>query len=160
MQRSPLPSSAEGSLADYRRSNKQQPDVPSGREGVTMPLSEDEQRILQEMEQTLREHDRQFVARVNQGSHRLDAAKGAKWSILGFIAGFVLLASTFRFSIVLGALGYVLMLVSALLFAQHVRHAGSGSSRARTPRRLRSNGLSDELSEMRRRMRSRFGHHD
>ena len=123
-----------------------------------MPLSEDEQRILQEMEQTLREHDRQFVPRVNQGSHRLDAAKGAKWSILGFIAGFVLLAATFRFSIVLGALGYVLMLVCALLFAQHVRHAGS--SPARTPRRLRSNGLSDELSEMRRRMRSRFGHHD
>ena len=95
-----------------------------------MPLSEDEQRILQEMEQTLREHDKQFVARVNQGSHRLDAAKGAKWSILGFIVGFVLLATTFRFSVALGAVGYLVMLVSALLFAQHVRHAGSGPARS------------------------------
>ncbi|MGO8876309.1 MAG: DUF3040 domain-containing protein [Acidimicrobiales bacterium] len=123
-----------------------------------MPLSEDEQRILQEMEQTLREHDREFVARVDHGSHRLDAAKSARWSIVGAVAGFILLLATFRFSVELGALGFFVMLVSVLLFAQHLRQAATappGSSR-----RARSHGPGNDWSEMRRRMRSRFGHHD
>jgi len=123
-----------------------------------VPLSEDEQRILQEMEQTLREHDRDFVARVDHSSHRLDAAKSARWSILGAAAGFVLLLTTFRFSIELGVLGFLLMLASTLLFAQHLRQAASAPQRA--PRRGRTRALGNDWSEMRRRMRSRFGHHD
>ncbi|MGC9962950.1 MAG: DUF3040 domain-containing protein [Acidimicrobiales bacterium] len=123
-----------------------------------MPLSEDEQRILQEMEQTLREHDREFVARVDHHSHRLDAAKSARWSILGAVAGFVLLLATFRFSVELGALGFVILLVSILLFSQHLRQASSAPQRS--SRRPRANGMGNDWSEMRRRMRSRFGHHD
>jgi hypothetical protein len=123
-----------------------------------MPLSEDEQRILQEMEQTLREHDREFVARVDHSSHRLDAAKGARWAMLGGVAGFVLLVCTFRFSLGLATAGFILMLVSTLVFAQHLRQAPS--SAPATPRRLRPRGIGDDWSEMRRRMRSRFGHHD
>jgi len=123
-----------------------------------MPLSEDEQRILQEMEQTLREHDRDFVARVDHSSHRLDAAKSARWSILGAIAGFVLLLCTFRFSVELGAVGFVVMLVSVLLFAQHLRQGGSPPQGA--ARRTRARGAAADWSERRRRMRSRFGHHD
>ncbi len=90
-----------------------------------MPLSEDEQRILQEMEQTLREHDRDFVARVDHGSHRLDAAKSARWAILGAVLGFVLLLATFRFSVGLGAVGFFVMLVSTLLLAQHIRQGAA-----------------------------------
>jgi len=123
-----------------------------------MPLSEDEQRILQEMEQTLREHDREFVARVDHSSHRLDAAKSARWSMLGAVAGFVLLLSTFRFSVALGTAGFLVMLASTLVFAQHLRQAPSSSKGS--PRRLRQHGIGDDWSEMRRRMRSRFGHHD
>lgn len=121
-----------------------------------MPLSEDEQRILQQMEQTLREHDREFVARVDHGSHRLAAAKSARWSILGAVAGFVLLLCTFRFSVELGALGFLMMLVSALLFAQHLRQAGIAPQKASR----RGHGVGNEWSEMRRRMRSRFGNHE
>ena len=123
-----------------------------------MPLSEDEQRILQEMEQTLRQHDRDFVARVDQSSHRLSAAKSARWSILGAVAGFVLLLSTFRFSVELGALGFLIMLASTLLFAQHLRQGAVAPQPG--SRRARPRGVGNEWSEMRRRMRSRFGHHD
>ena len=122
-----------------------------------MPLSEDEQRILQEMEQTLREHDREFVARVDHGSHRLDAAKSARWSIVGAIAGFVLILCTFRFSVALGAVGFLVMLASTLLFAQHLRQANVSPPRSSRPGRPRA---SNDWSEVRRRMRSRFGHHD
>lgn len=123
-----------------------------------MPLSEDEQRILQEMEQKLYEHDRDFVERVNHGSHRLHAPKGAKWSVVGFVAGFALLLSTFRFSIGLGALGFFLMLICALVFVQHLHQ--SSAPPVRPPRRVRSQALAGELTAMRRRIRSRFGHRD
>jgi hypothetical protein len=123
-----------------------------------MPLSEDEQRILQEMEQTLREHDREFVARVDHSSHRLDAAKSARWSMLGAVAGFVLVLCTFRVSLGLATAGFLVMLVCTLLFAHHLRQPPSSPSAA--PRRLRPGGIGEDWSEMRRRMRSRFGHHD
>jgi hypothetical protein len=123
-----------------------------------MPLSEDEQRILQEMEQTLREHDREFVARVDHSSHRLDAAKSARWSMFGALAGFVLLLCTFRFSLGFATAGFLVMLVSTLVFVQHLRQAPSSPTTA--PRRLRPRGIGDDWSAMRRRMRSRFGHHD
>jgi hypothetical protein len=110
------------------------------------------------MEQTLREHDREFVARVDHSSHRLDAAKSARWSIVAGIAGFVLLLSTFRTSVALGTAGFLVMLVSTLVFAQHLRQAPSSSNGA--SRRMRPRAVGDDWSEMRRRMRSRFGHHD
>jgi Protein of unknown function (DUF3040) len=120
-----------------------------------VPLSEDEQRILQEMEQTLREHDRSFAARVDQTSHRLDAAKGSRWTLLGAVAGLVLLLCTFRSSTIVAAVGFLLMLGSTILFVQHVRQAAA----PRPPQRGRRH-LGDDWSEVRRRMRSRFGNHD
>jgi hypothetical protein len=123
-----------------------------------VPLSEEEQRILQEMEQKLYEHDRDFVDRVNHSSHRLRAAKGAKWSVTGFVAGFALLLSTFRFSVALGALGFFLMLVSSLAFVQHIRQASAAPARASS--RVRAQALAGELTAIRRRIRSRFGHRD
>ncbi|MGO9910872.1 MAG: DUF3040 domain-containing protein, partial [Acidimicrobiales bacterium] len=41
------------------------PARPVGK-AMSVPLSEEEQRILQEMEQKLREHDREFVDRVSR----------------------------------------------------------------------------------------------
>ncbi len=121
-----------------------------------MPLSEHEQRILQEMEETLRANDREFAARVDHHSNRLDAAKGARWSILGFVVGFALLLVTFRFSVALAAVGFGIMLVATLVMAQHFRQAGVSQRPAQ--RRLRAHTISEDWSEVRRRMRSRFGH--
>ncbi|MHB8243889.1 MAG: DUF3040 domain-containing protein [Acidimicrobiales bacterium] len=137
-----------------------------------MPLSEEEQRILQEMEQKLREHDRDFIDRVSHGSHRLRTSRATRWSAVGFIAGTVLLLGTFRYSLALGVCGLLLMVVCALAFAQHVGQTGehrtvhgeeiSGAPRTRLPqsggRSPRNTVIADEWSEMRRRMRSRFGH--
>lgn len=131
--------------------------------GMSVPLSEEEQRILQEMEQKLREHDREFVERVNHSSHRLHTPKGARWSAAGFLVGTVLLLSTFRSTLALAFFGVLVMVVCALAFAQSLaaaREPGAGGER-REPRAARAagrGGLADEWSEMRRRMRSRFGH--
>ena len=143
-----------------------------------MPLSEEEQRILQEMEQKLREHDRDFVDRVSHSSHRLQTSRGAKWAVFAFVVGTALLLATFRSSLGLGICGILIMVVSALAFAQYLGidesrtgAAGEAEARAESPdgrarpaarglRSGRNTGIVDEWSEMRRRMRSRFGHRD
>lgn len=137
-----------------------------------MPLSEEEQRILQEMEQKLREHDRDFVDRVSRPGYRVHSTRGAKWAAAGFVAGTVLLGVTFRSSVALGICAVLVMVVSALAFAsqfassQKRPHAeptpGSGADGPPIRRRERPGraGLADEWSEMRRRMRSRFGNRD
>ncbi|HET9091066.1 MAG TPA: DUF3040 domain-containing protein [Acidimicrobiales bacterium] len=130
---------------------------------MRVPLSEEEQRILQEMEQKLREHDREFVERVSHGSHRLQGSAGLKWSATGFLVGTIALLGTFRSSLVLAVGAVLLMLVSSLAFAQllGVRRtpvqAGTATSRPEEARR-RSKGRSAGLADEWRRMRSRFGH--
>jgi len=132
---------------------------------MRVPLSEEEQRILQEMEQKLREHDREFVDRVSRRTHRFQSSRGAKWSAFGFFLGTVFLLGTFRSSI-------------ALVFAQSVSTDSGRAGRAkdqdsaagesdrhqgaplRGSRNSRNVGIAEEWSEMRRRMRSRFGHRD
>ncbi len=142
-----------------------------------VPLSEEEQRILQEMEQKLREHDREFVDRVSHSAHRLQASRGAKWSAFGFLAGTVLLLATFRSSLALAICAVLVMVVSALSFAQHLGsedRSGAAAEATGSPeagdrphpstrpsaRGTRTAVLSEEWSGMRKRLRSRFGRRD
>jgi hypothetical protein len=134
-----------------------------------VPLSEEEQRILQEMEQKLREHDRDFVERVSHSSHRLQASRGARWSGVIFLAGTVLLLGSFRSSLALAIFGVLVMLVSALVFAQCLG-TGAGPPPDSAPEDVRyghqphapgrRSGSGVDWSEMRRRLRSRFGRRD
>ncbi len=121
-----------------------------------MPLSEEEQRILHEMEEKLYEHDRAFAARVSTKSqHRPRPHAGRGW-VAVFIVGFVLLLVAFDSSVLLGSLGFVIMLVATIAFVHHTRHDDS-SGLAGMLGVSRRSGVGDEWSEMRRRLRSRFG---
>ena len=120
-----------------------------------MPLSEEEQRILHEMEEKLYEHDRAFADRVSTKSqHRPHGRSGRGW-VVAFVAGFVLLLVSFGSSVLLGSLGFLIMLVATLAFVNRARNSDApglaGLFGTRRP------GMGDEWSEMRRRLRSRFG---
>ncbi len=98
------------------------------REGADVPLSEEEQRILQELEQQLYEQDRGFLARVRAGTPGYGARRALRWSALAFLAGFVVVLVAFRSSLVLGTFGFLVMLFAALLFERSARLAyGSGA---------------------------------
>jgi hypothetical protein len=121
-----------------------------------MPLSEEEQRILHEMEEKLYQHDRAFADRVSTRSqHRPHGRTGRGWVVV-FVAGFVLLLVEFGSSVLLGSLGFLIMLAATMAFVHQARHADSPGFGGLIGGSRRS-GVGDEWSEMRRRLRSRFG---
>ena len=88
-----------------------------------MSLSEEERHILDEMERTLRKQDRAFVDRVNSADLR-SSEKRARLAMIALIAGFTLLLVAFGSSVLVGALGFVLMLSSSLAFVRYHRWHG------------------------------------
>ena len=77
-----------------------------------MPLSEDEQRILNEIEENLSATDPKLVQQVSDTTLYRHAARVIKWSVVGFIAGLLLMIFTFTTTLILGILGFVVMLGS------------------------------------------------
>ena len=87
-----------------------------------MPLSEHEQRILEEIEQRLKEEDPHFVQRA---SRPLSAhlARRIKWATLAFCAGFVMLW-LFIVSVWVALAGFVVMLLAGLLVYHYLKRLG------------------------------------
>jgi len=121
-----------------------------------VPLSEDEQRILHELEEKLYEHDRGFANRVRPRRPRSLAGRSMRWSAVIFVMGFVVLLVSFRSSTLIGTCGFLVMLVAALLFERSARQVFRHADAAAT-RRGKPWALSQELSMIGRRLRSRFG---
>ena len=119
-----------------------------------MPLSEEEQRILHEMEEKLYAHDRAFADRVSTKSQPRPRGRSGRGWIVAFVAGFVLLLVAFGSSVLLGSLGFVIMLVATIAFVRQARNTDSPGFGGLLGKSGRSG---DEWSEMRRRLRSRFG---
>jgi len=87
-----------------------------------MPLSEHEQRILEEIEERLKEEDPHFVQRA---SLPLSAhlARRIRWATLAFCAGFVMLW-LFILSVWVALAGFVVMLLSGLIVYHFLKRLG------------------------------------
>ena len=118
-----------------------------------MPLSEDEQRILSEIERSFYEHDPAFAREVSAATLTRHAGRYAKLAGFGFVAGLLLLLTSFASVFWLGALGFLLMLGSAFVFVTNVRKLSRTGLHqvARSGRRI-----GDVLGDQRRRLRERF----
>jgi Protein of unknown function (DUF3040) len=122
-----------------------------------VPLSEEEQRILQEMEQKLYASDRGFSARTRPENPHLVARRATRWSVLIFVVGLAVLLVSFRSSIVLGVCGFLVMLFASIIFERSVRHvrgAKPPADQAGSAGRARPIGA--EFSLIGKRLRSRF----
>jgi len=119
-----------------------------------MPLSEHEQRILQEIERSFYEHDPAFAQRVRSETVYRHAGRACKWSVLAFLAGFVFLVFTFTTSVVLGLLGFLVMLGAALVFERNLRRMGRAGL-AEINASVREEGLPESFGDLRRRWRRR-----
>ena len=128
-----------------------------------MPLSEEEQRILQELEQKLYEQDRAFVDRVRAESPGSMARRSLRWAGGAFVVGFAVVLVSFRSSLLLGTFGFLVMLFAALLFERSARVAyraeptkRRGADEAHGARRR--GDLANALHRIRRLPRSRRSH--
>lgn len=119
-----------------------------------MPLSEEEQRILHELEQKLYEHDPAFVERVRSRSGSRLRTPRARWLIGSFVVGFVILLVAFQSSTLVATVGLAIMVVSGLLAERHLRHLDS--SVLGHPFHRPSGGASDGSDSFPQRFSSKF----
>jgi hypothetical protein len=122
---------------------------------VRVPLSEEEQRVLNEMEQTLYRHDPAFAARVKSESVYRYAGRFIRWSIVGFILGLVVMILCFTTSVFLGLLGVAIMFGSLVVFATNLRRVGKAGWQDIT-HSLHSDRIGNPANEARDWFRSRF----
>jgi hypothetical protein len=121
-----------------------------------VPLSEEEQRILHEIERSFYESDPAFARGVKDSpSVYQHAGRNLKWAAFGFVVGLVVLVASFASSLVLGLVGFAVMLFSALVFERNLRKMGRAGWQQVTES-VRARGFPDVLGDTRRRLRERF----
>lgn len=89
-----------------------------------MPLSENEQRILAEIERHLQETDPGLAKQVSKTSVYRHAAGSLRWSVLLCVGGLVFTVLALRTHFVLAFVGVILMLVGAMGFEKNLRLMG------------------------------------
>lgn len=89
-----------------------------------MPLSENEQRILAEIERHLEETDPGLARNVGQRSVYRHAFGSLRWSVLGLVLGLVIMIATLRMHYLVAFVGFALMLVSTLGLERNLRLMG------------------------------------
>jgi hypothetical protein len=121
-----------------------------------VPLNEDEQRILSEIERQFHADDPESARRIGSTGLREYLVRNCRWAAVGLIVGLVILVAAFSSSWLLGIFGFLLMLVSAFVLIQNLRRI----SRLRIDAATRAAGvhsLGELLEDFGRRLRRRFG---
>ena len=120
-----------------------------------VPLSEDEQRILSEIEQQFYEHDPDFARGVSRTTIYSHAGRNLKWATVGFVAGLVFMLAFFATSVWLGVVGFGIMLASALVFERNLRKMGRAGWQSMT-QSMRAGHVRSSFTDTRRKLRDKF----
>lgn len=120
-----------------------------------MPLSEDEKRILHQIEQQFYESDPAFAQSVSQNSLYRHAFRNIKWAALGLVGGLAFLLATLQVHVLVAFCGFLLMLVSAFVIERNARRMGRAGLAAVTSS-MRAGKLRDSLGGASSKMRNRF----
>ena len=118
-----------------------------------MPLSEDEQRILQEIEENLSATDPKLVQQADITLYR-HSSRMIRWAVVGFIVGLLIMVFTFTTNLLLGLLGFGIMLTCTLAIEHHVRKLGRAGMENLTGS-MRNGSFKNALDNASRRWRDR-----
>lgn len=125
-----------------------------------MPLSDHEQRILAELEESLVRQDPEFAERVRSETVYRHAGRYCKWAAVGFIAGVAILVAFYSQYVILGFLGAAVMFVSAVVFERNLRRMGKAGwhdlTRAAPEKGDGSQGIEGAVHDAREWFRTRF----
>ena len=131
-----------------------------------MALSDEEQRLLEQMEAALAAEDPKLVNTLRGTGARRVHRRRAALAGVGFLAGLALLIVGISTQLFLSVLGFVIMVISAVTAIyswQHVSSGpdpGRGGDRAKTPQGSRPSdgqGFMDKMEERWRRRRDESG---
>ena len=89
-----------------------------------MPLSENEQNILNEIERQLEESDPRLAREVSETTVYRHALGSMKWIGVAFAVGLVVMVAGLTVHFLVGFLGFMLMLVAGLGFERNLRLMG------------------------------------
>lgn len=92
-----------------------------------MPLSENEQNILNEIERQLEESDPRLAREVSETTVYRHALGSMKWIGVLFAVGLVVMVAGLTVHFLLGFLGFMLMLVAGLGFERNLSLMGRAS---------------------------------
>lgn len=137
--------------------------VVSGRglcETSLVPLSEDEQRILSEIEEQLYESDPDLVREVGSTTIYSHALRNLRWAGLLFLVGTVLMIALLGTHYLLAFGGVVVMFGAALWGVQSAKKLGRAGWDQVTRNMRDGNPVSDFFGSQGQRMRDRFKRED
>jgi hypothetical protein len=120
-----------------------------------MPLSEDEQRILSEIENQLRASDPDLARQVGSTTIYSHALRQLRWGVVAFIASLVLSVLLLTVSFVLAFVGFLAMVGSAVIIERSARRMGKAGI-GEAGQALRANGLRNYFNDAGQRARERF----
>jgi Protein of unknown function (DUF3040) len=89
-----------------------------------VPLSEHEQKILAELEESLVRQDPDFAERVRSETVYRHAGRYCKWAAFTFFIGVAILVAFYSESVVVGLLGVAVMFASLVVFERNLRRMG------------------------------------
>jgi hypothetical protein len=124
-----------------------------------LPLSEDEQRILQQIEAGLYESDPALAREVATTTLYSHSFRNIKLAALGLLVGCVFMIITLSTSFLLAFVGFLAMLGSALFLERNARKLGRAGLEHMTSS-MRGAGVRDYFGSTGQRMRDRFRHED
>ena len=124
-----------------------------------VPLSEDEQRILLEIEQRLTEEDPDLVREVASTTVYTHALRNLKLATALFVLGVVVMIWLLGTHAILAFGGFLIMLVAAVIFERNARRLGKAGVQQMT-QNLRGNSVKDYFGSTSQRMRDRMRRED
>jgi hypothetical protein len=125
-----------------------------------MPLSDEEQQILKEIEAQLSETDPGLVEQVSRTTLYRHAARMIRWSAFGVLVGLILLMATFNHTQIGGGIGFLIMLGCLLVIERNVRKHGRAGMQTLSGGLRDSGGLRGIFGEQGRAWRERFRRRD
>jgi len=120
-----------------------------------MPLSEDEQRILQDIERSFYETDPKFAETVSRTTLYRHAGRNCKWAVALFIVSLVVLLASFVNFPLIAFAGFLGMMAATAVFVKNVRRIGNAGFKE-VSEQLAAQDVSERVDGIRRRFFDRF----
>lgn len=124
-----------------------------------MPLSEHEQRLLEQIEKSLIDDDPKFASTVRSTDLRAQAKKRIRLAVVLVVAGLgVLVGGVFVKVVLVGVLGFCIMFAGAAIVVTNYKNLSSTGAQASSgpPSKSRGKGRGAKRPSLKQRLEERF----